>query len=65
MLPQILKEFFEPFRFSPEDAAVMESVMRSEFKDLEDALQYYSALTVQANILITWNSGNFRPLSYN
>jgi len=58
-LPQKLKEFFMPMRFTTEDAAVMELVMRSEFKDLEDALQYFSALTVPVSMLITWNVGHY------
>ena len=35
--------FFSQFQFTKEDNGTIDKVKRSKFRDLEDALQYYSA----------------------
>jgi len=63
-LPSLLKEFFEPFQFTTEDADVMHKVLRSSFTDLEDAVQYFSAKKTfpSVGIIITWNTHHFPPV---
>ncbi len=53
------KRLFAPFTFSKEDSSIMQSVMQSSFTDLEDALQYYSALDAKAEVIITKNYFDF------
>jgi hypothetical protein len=46
---------FSSFNFTREDNVIMEKVMKSAFTDLEDALQYYSALDSKVDVIITKN----------
>lgn len=48
-------EMFSSFNFTREDNLIMEKVMKSAFTDLEDALQYYSALDSKVDVIITKN----------
>ena len=41
------------------DASVVQKAIRSSFSDFEDALQYFSAKTVNADIIITRNLKDF------
>ena len=41
------------------DAAVVRLALDSSFVDFEDALQYYSAMTVNADYIITRNKEDF------
>ncbi|MBQ6063059.1 MAG: PIN domain-containing protein [Prevotella sp.] len=41
------------------DASVVKNALDSDFKDFEDALQHYSALTVNAECIITRNKKDF------
>lgn len=43
LLNEKTKRFFSEFNFTREDDVIMKKVKTSDFKDLEDALQYYSA----------------------
>ena len=54
-----VKRFFEPFTFTREDAVIMEKVLRSSFTDLEDGLQYYSAIDAGVDVIITKNHFDF------
>jgi predicted nucleic acid-binding protein len=42
------------------DEEVVEKAINSDFKDFEDAMQYYSALSANCNILITRNEKDFK-----
>lgn len=54
-----LIEFFSEFTFTAEDQKVMQKVFSSDFNDLEDALQYYSAKEAGTEIIITKNKKDF------
>lgn len=43
------------------DADVVRRAIHSEFEDFEDALQYFSAKTVNADLIITRNLKDFAP----
>lgn len=53
------KEFFSIFTFTREDKIVMDKVLASGFTDLEDALQYYSALDAKVDVIVTKNYFDF------
>ena len=55
VLNKIIKEVFSQFEFTNEDHKVMSQVLDSEFSDLEDALQYYSAASLSIGLIITRN----------
>ena len=55
----VLTGFFEYFSFTSEDAMVMKKVIASDFADLEDALQYYSAVHSGVQLIITKNKKDF------
>ena len=57
------KRLFAPFTFTKEDSSIMQNVMQSSFTDLEDALQYYSALDAKADVIITKNYFDFSESS--
>lgn len=42
------------------DDEVMEKALNSDFKDLEDALQYFSAVATNCDLLITRNEKDFK-----
>ena len=44
----------------PIDEEVIEKGLNSSFKDFEDALQYFSALKMNCNFIITRNSKDFK-----
>jgi predicted nucleic acid-binding protein len=48
-------DFFSYFIFTREDNLIMEKVIKSNFRDLEDALQYFSAEDSGIDIIITKN----------
>lgn len=62
-LNKITKGFFSAFIFTREDSNIMEKVLQSDFEDLEDALQYYSAVDEGVNIIITKNFFDFKNSS--
>ena len=55
----VLIDFFKHFSITSEDAAVMKNVLTSNFIDLEDALQYYSAKQQGIELIITKNKKDF------
>ena len=52
--------FFSQFHFTREDGSTIDKVKRSKFRDLEDALQYYSAEDSKIDIIITNNYFDFQ-----
>lgn len=48
------------FHVVPVDEKVIDLSLASEFKDFEDAVQYYSALQIKADCLITRNKSDYR-----
>ncbi len=50
---------FSTFIFTREDAVIMAKVKKSSFIDLEDALQYYSAMDTGVDMIITKNYFDF------
>ena len=50
---------FDAFKFTREDNVIMEKVKQSSFADLEDALQYFSAVDSGAELIITKNHFDF------
>jgi predicted nucleic acid-binding protein len=55
LLNEKSKDFFSHFIFTKEDDLIMEKVMSSRFRDLEDALQYFSAEDSGVDVIITKN----------
>jgi hypothetical protein len=62
--PENAKEKLRKFRIISEICALNEQIiekgLNSEFQDFEDALQYFSALDSDCNILITRNAKDFK-----
>jgi predicted nucleic acid-binding protein len=50
---------FSNFVFTREDAVIMDKVKKSSFADLEDALQYFSAIDSGVDVIITKNHFDF------
>jgi predicted nucleic acid-binding protein len=48
------------FKVAPVDEKVIDMSLVSDFKDFEDAVQYYSALRVKADCIITRNKADYR-----
>ena len=63
LLNEKAKRFFSEFSFTKEDESIMKKVKKSDFSDLEDALQYYSAEDSAVNIIITKNFFDFKKSS--
>lgn len=62
-LNKTANNFFSNFTFTREDNIIMEKVKNTDFLDLEDALQYYSAEDFGVNIIITKNFFHFKKSS--
>jgi predicted nucleic acid-binding protein len=56
---RILEKLRIVFRVAAVDEKVIDLSLVSTFKDFEDAVQYYSALHVRADCLITRNKGDY------
>lgn len=54
-LNQLTQEFFSVFHFTSENNLIMQKVIKSHFRDLEDALQYFSAEDSGIDIIIIKN----------
>ena len=52
-------EFFSDFQFTKEDHLIMQEVKKSNFRDPEDALRYFSAKDAGINVIITKNYFDF------
>ena len=50
---------FSNFYFTREDELIMQKVLKSAYDDLEDALQYFSALDAGAGLIISYNQYDF------
>ena len=48
------------FNTVPLDEKIVNMAIDSDFKDLEDAIQYFSAIRIQANCIITRNKSDFK-----
>ena len=48
------------FRVAPVDEKVIDLSLASDFEDFEDAVQYYSALHVKADCVITRNKADYK-----
>lgn len=56
---KVILQFFSALKFSREDYIIMEKVMNSNFEDLEDAMQYFSAQDAGVDCIITNNLTDF------
>ena len=50
---------YKNVKFSREDYIIMDKVMKSDFEDLEDAMQYFSAQDAGVDCIITNNIADF------
>lgn len=50
---------FSNFYFTREDELIMQKVLKSAYDDLEDALQYFSALDAGAGLIISYKQYDF------
>ncbi len=57
---RVLEKLRIVFRVAAVDEKVIDLSLVSTFKDFEDAVQYYSALHVRADCLITRNKADYR-----
>jgi len=57
---RVLEKLRIVFRVAAVDEKVIDLSLVSNFKDFEDAVQYYSALHVKADCLITRNKSDYR-----
>ncbi len=57
---RVLEKLRIVFRVAAVDERVIDLSLASSFKDFEDAVQYYSALHVRADCLITRNKADYR-----
>ena len=55
LLNEIIKGIFSEFQITIEDLSIMQNVLSCKFADLEDALQYYSAISSHIDLIITRN----------
>lgn len=58
-LKKLVTEIFADYKFTVCDETIMKSVFNSQFTDLEDALQYFSALKSNADVILTFNVHDF------
>ena len=56
----VAQEIFEPFRITTENESIVRQSLSSKFHDLEDAIQYHSALDSKLDVIITQNAHDFR-----
>lgn len=59
MVHTLLSNFRQLSRVATTNERVVDDALASNFKDFEDALQYYSALKVKADAIITRNGDDF------
>lgn len=63
VLVRKLAGFCEICKLSAIDSRVVHKALASNFRDFEDALQYYSAVSVKAEAIITRNGKDFSKSS--
>lgn len=56
---KLLSNFRQLSRVATSDERVVDDSLASQFKDFEDAMQYYTALKGKADIIITRNGKDF------
>lgn len=59
LLNEEITEFFSDFQFTREDHHIMQKVIGSSFRDLEDSLQYHSAKAADVDVILTKNFFDF------
>ena len=59
LLNKEVVNLFSKFTFTREDDVIMEKVKKTVFTDIEDALQYYSAMDSGVDLIITRNHFDF------
>jgi len=57
---KVLKSFRKVVSIAPVDEMVIDAALSSSFRDYEDAIQYYSAEQVFADVIITRNTKDYR-----
>lgn len=58
---QILAQFKVLVHILPMDEKIIELALASDFKDFEDAIQYYTAIENDIEMIITRNKKDFKP----
>ena len=58
-IAKIFDNFTKTCRVTPIDSQTVDEVLASDFSDFEDAMQYYSALREQADVIITHNKKDY------
>ncbi|MES2617678.1 MAG: PIN domain-containing protein [Bacteroidota bacterium] len=53
------QQIYEPFRITTENEETVKLAMSSKFTDIEDAIQYHSALNQGIDVIITQNTNDF------
>ncbi len=56
---KILAEVFSHFMFSIEDHSIVSAAFESKFIDVEDGIQYFSAMRMKSDLIITYNQKDF------
>ncbi len=57
---QLLSNFRQLCRVATSDEQTVDDSLASQFTDFEDAMQYYTAIKVKADVIITRNGKDFR-----
>lgn len=57
---QILRKFKVLVHITPLDAKIIDLALNSEFSDFEDAIQYFSALQNEVEVLLTRNLKDYK-----
>ena len=60
---KLLNNFRQLSQITTADERVVDAALASSFDDYEDALQYYSALTRNADVIVTRNKKDFTSAS--
>lgn len=53
------QQIYKPFRVTTENEGIVRSAMDSKFTDMEDAIQYYSAMDTGVDVIVTQNTHDF------
>ena len=59
MVKNLFANFMKHGSITPVDSKIISESLASDFEDFEDAMQYYSALRENAEIIITRNKADF------
>lgn len=58
---KFLKDLVSKVELCTSDKQIIQNALQSNFKDFEDAVQYYSALSSNLEVVITRNKKDFKP----